>query len=98
VHAHDAQVIVIMGSAHESSAFCPVNELDSAVMPQQEVVSDVADARRPAVASHRKQKLVLRGGQPRRACCLLAPPKEPPQAVSELEQLLEVGVGEPLTG
>lgn len=71
-----------------------VDELDHAVMAQQEVVSGFADRRCPAVASDGEEQLVLGGSEAGRLRLLPAPPLEAPQAIAEVEEPAVVVIGQ----
>ena len=75
-------------AAHEPGGDRAVDELDRAVVAQQQVAGDVADRRtgRVVVAADREQQLVLRGGQTGGDGLPLAPAQEPAQAGPEAEQ------------
>ena len=93
---------------HEAGGLRPVDELDGAVMTEEEMVGHVADggpegtatatdvpvAVRFTVAAYREQELVLRGSQSRGRCLLLAPTQEPPQSGAELEEPRVLGITE----
>ena len=89
-----ALVGAIRAALDEPRGHGPVDELDRAVVAQQEVVRHVPHRRTVGVTvtAHGQEELVLRGGQPGGPRLLLAPPQEPPQAGPELEQPGVVGV------
>lgn len=89
------RVAAVGDPAHEASGLRPVDELDRAVVPQQQIVGEVADGRRLAtrVALDGDQKLVLYVRQAGRPGLVLAPPLEPAQAVTKRQQVLEVLAG-----
>jgi hypothetical protein len=74
----------------------PVYQLHRAVRAQQQVAGQVADGGRPGapVTLDRDQQLVLHVGQARGPRLVFAPPLEAPQGDPELQQLLEVLLGE----
>jgi hypothetical protein len=92
--ADDAVVLTIGDAAHESGLAGAVDELDDAVVAQQEMVGDLADRRRATVPADGEKQLVLGGRQSRALRLSLAPAKELAETVAELEQPLELGVGE----
>lgn len=94
---HDAVIFCIDEPGDEPGALSPVDELDGAVVAEEQVVSDVTDRGWRAVPPYDKQQLVLRTGDARCLRLLLTPAKEAPQAVPEREQPLEVVIrGRPL--
>jgi hypothetical protein len=88
--SHDPLVGRIVLAPHESRLLGAVNQLDRTVVAQQKVVGDVADARRAAVTANREQQLVLCGRDADVSSLLLAPVKEPPESVAEVQEPLEV--------
>ena len=57
----------------QAGSDCSVDQLDDAVVSQQQMLGHLADRRRLAVAPYREQQLVLRAGEPDGPCLLLAP-------------------------
>ena len=92
----------------EACSGTAVDELDGAVVAQQEVIGDVSDRRAVAldlgepiagrVAAHRQQQLVLGTGQADAPGLRLAPPEESAEPITEVEEAGEVGVRQPLGG
>ena len=82
---------------HQPGGFGPVDELDRAVRPQQQVAGQVAHCRGlvPAVSFDSHQQLVLDVGQALGLSLILAPALEAPQGDPELEQPFEVLPGKP---
>src|SRR5215831_12503348 len=83
------------GSLHKAGQLRAVDQLDRAVMPQQEVAREVSDGRRRAagMALDRDQQLMLDMGQPGLSGLVLAPSFEPAQAAAERQQVLEILAG-----
>ena len=74
----------------------PVDQPDGTVMAQQQVVGDLAD-RGPTVIGvppDGQQELVLCRGQPGALRLLLTPAHETPQARSQRQQILIVGISQ----
>lgn len=82
---------------HQSRGLSAVNELDRALRPQHEVLSEIADRGRLPVplALDRDEQLMLRGRQARRLRLVFAPPVEAAQGNAEFQQLLKVSLSEP---
>ncbi len=82
---------------HHPGGFGPVDELDRAVRPQQQVAGQVAHGGRQVlvVPLDRHQQLVLDVGQAFGLSLVFAPALEAPQGNPELEQPLEVLSGKP---
>ena len=78
----------------QSGGDCSVDELDDAVVSQQQVLGHLPDRRRLAVAPNGQQQLVLRSGEPDGLRLLLAPMLKAAQAVPERQQPDEVFVSE----
>jgi len=91
---HDTAVVGVVDAPDEPGFFGAVDELHRAVMTQQQRVGDVTHRRAAiaAVATHRQQQLVLRGGDPRTDGLRLAPVQELAQRSPELEEALVVAV------
>jgi hypothetical protein len=83
------------GSLHQASRLRAIDQLDRAVMPQQQVAREVSDRRRlgAGMALDRDQELMLDMSQPGLASLILAPPLEPAQAAAERQQVLEILTG-----
>jgi hypothetical protein len=95
-HTHHAVVVGIGYSFDEPGRCSAVDELDDAVVAQQQVTGDFPDRRRRALTADREQELVLGPGEPDRLGLILAPPLEPSQAVAKGEQSGEVCVADRL--
>lgn len=89
---HHAVVPAVGEAADEPGLHGAIDQLDGAVVAEQEVGRDVADARCRSVASDRQEELVLGRREPDLMSLVLAPVKEPAQAVAELQESLEVTV------
>lgn len=57
--AHDSMVLVIACTLDQTGCFGTVDELDRAVVAQQQVPCDVGHARRTAMPSDGKEELML---------------------------------------
>jgi chloride channel protein, CIC family len=90
----DSTVAAVGRPRDESERLRAADELDGAVVPQQERIGDVADGRAVRIprSADREEKLVLRGCEVGLGRPLLAPVQESPQLRSELEQPAIVGV------
>jgi len=95
--AHDPLVVVVVDALDEPTGDGAVDELDHAVVAQQQVVGDLSDRRRRAVAAYREQELVLCAGQADGFGLLLAPPLEAAEPITEGEQSPEVLVTQALS-
>jgi hypothetical protein len=86
------RVVGVLAALDQARRHRTVDQLDRAVVADQQVAGDVADgrARRVAVATDREQELVLRRGQPGGDGPVGAPAKEPSQPGAEVEQPLVV--------
>jgi hypothetical protein len=91
----DALVVAVGAAPDQSQRFCPIDQTDRAVVPDQEHLGHLADGRSPriAVPADREEQLMLHRGQPRCGCLFLAPMEEPTEADPELEQPFVVSVG-----
>jgi hypothetical protein len=91
-NADDAGILDVVLAADDADGLRPVDQPDSAVALQQEVLSQVANGGRlgARVALDGHQQLVLSGGQADRGCLVLAPAQEPPQRHPELQVVLEI--------
>ena len=87
-----AAVVAVRHPLHQPGRFGPVDELDRAVRPQQQVTGQVAHGGGPffVVSLDRHQQLVLDVGQALGLGLVLAPAMETAQGDPELEQPLEV--------
>jgi hypothetical protein len=93
--SYHALITRVGSSFDESRAHRSVDESDDAVVPQQQVICDVAHRRRrTGMASDREEQLVLRRGDAGVDCLLLAPVQEATQPVSECEESAVVGFSE----
>ncbi len=94
---HDPLIRRIGTPLHEPRGLGAIDELDDAVVPQEEQLRELSHRRGLVTgrAPDREQELVLRGREARRRRLLLAPAQEPPQLPAELEQPRVVAVGEP---
>ncbi len=61
--AHGSVVVGVGQAVDEAAALGAVDELDHAVVAEQQVIGNVADGRVAVVAADRQQQLVLRGCQ-----------------------------------
>ena len=94
LEADDPLIGLVRDPSDQTSSDGAVDELDHAVMTQEEVLSDLPDGRSTIVAAYREEQLVLRRGQADAPCLVLTPVKEATQAVTEGEQTGEVLVGQ----
>lgn len=95
LQTYDALVVVVVDPFDEVGSDSAVDELDDAVMAQQQVLGDVADRRRTRrVPANGKQQLVLRWGQTDALGLFLAPPLKSAQPVTEAQHPGEVVVGQ----
>jgi hypothetical protein len=90
LESHDSLVMLVIDALHQSSADGAVDELDDAVVPEQEVLGDFPDRRRRAMPADREQELVLGAGEPDGLGLRFAPVLEPAQPVAEIQQPAEV--------
>src|SRR5262245_41634777 len=67
----DAPIVRVDLALDEPGAFGPVDELDGAVVAEQQMFRDVTDRRIARMAADGEQQLVLRRGQPGRLGLLL---------------------------
>ena len=86
------------GAPDETGGGRPVDELDSAVVAQEQVLGDVGDrgSSGVVVATHGEHQLVLCRGQPDRFRLLLTEPFEAAKPGPELQQSLIVLIGDRL--
>ena len=89
-HPNDPVVVGIGGAPHQPGALGTIDELDCAVMLEQQVCGDVPDRRIAAVPADRQQQLVLGGRQAGGPGLFLRPPHEPAQPVPESQQIGEL--------
>jgi nucleotide-binding universal stress UspA family protein len=94
VEADDALVVAVRDALDQTGGDGPVDELDGAVVSQQQVAGDVTDRRWRAVTPDGEEQLVLRAGEPDRVGPLLAPALERAQPVPEREEASVVAVTE----
>jgi hypothetical protein len=86
----------------EACSGTAVDELDGAVVAQQQMLGDVTDRRTVGRAesgvmtTHGEEQLVLGGGEAHPPRLGLAPAEESAQTVTEVEEAGEVGVRQPL--
>jgi len=92
--AHEPVVVAIGDTFDEPGAFGAVDQLDDAVMPEQEMCGDLADGWRITVAADGEEQLVLRAGDADPVGLVLAPAEEPAQPVAKRQEALEVRVGQ----
>jgi len=93
-HPDHAVVVGIGGALHEIRLLCAIDQLDSAVVAEQEVAGDVADRRVAPMPPDGQQQLVLRRRQALVPGLLLAPVEEAPELVAQVEELLVVPIGQ----
>ncbi len=94
-HPHHS-LIVLVGDPLDQAPFGrSIDELDGTVVSQREVLGDIADADRTAMAADREQQLVMRRRETSRLCSILTPSKELPESVPKLEQRLVLVIIEP---
>ena len=89
--AHDSMVLVIASTLHQTGRFGTVDELDRAVVAQQQVARDVGHARRTPMPPDGKEELMLGRRDVGSLGAFLTPAEEPAQAIAKLEQRLEIG-------
>ena len=94
LEADDSLIALIADPLDQAGPHGTVDELDDAVMTQEEVLCDIPDGRCTGVASHREEQLVLCRGQADAPRLGLAPVQEATKAVAELEETGEVLVGQ----
>lgn len=98
VEAHDAVVVGVGYTLEQPRRLGTVDELDGAVVAQQEVLGDVTDRGWFAVASHGQEQLVLGPREPDRARLIIAPVQEAAETVAEREQAGEIAIAERIGG
>lgn len=86
---NDAMLVRVGSPLHERRCLGSIDELNHAVMAQQQQLGDLADRRslRASVPADREQQLVLCRGQPRGFRLLFAPLQEAAQTRSQLQQV-----------
>ena len=91
--ADDALVGLVLYPFDKQSGLCAVDQLDHAVMAQEEVIGNLPDRRRlRPMAADREEQLVLGGRQPNLSGLVLTPSLEATQTITEGEQSGEVVV------
>lgn len=88
--SHDPVVVGIGDPFDEAPLRGAVHQLHRTVVTEQEVLGDIAHARRTRMAPHSQEQLVLGGGEARYLRRIIAPPEEPAQPVAEIQQGFEV--------
>jgi len=88
----DAAVVPVRRPFHQPGGLGPVDKLDRAVRPQEQVAGQITHGGRQvaAVPFDRDQQLMLDMSQARGSRLVLAPALEPAQRNAELEELLEI--------
>jgi len=91
---HDPAIVPITPAGYETEQLRPVDELDRRVVPDEKMLSNLANRRTPRVIvpANCQQQLMLCVGQPEVASTLLTPPVETSQLSSESQQLPSVRV------
>ena len=91
----DAAVVPVRRPFHQPGRLGPVNKLDRAVRPQEQVASEIAHRGRqvPAVSLDRDKQLMLNMGQALGLSLVLTPALEAAQGDPEFQQPLEVLLG-----
>jgi hypothetical protein len=95
--ADNAAIVGIRCPLNQSGGLGAVDELYGAVRPQEQVASQIADRGRPVaqVSLDCHQQLMLNVGQACGLCLFFAPVLKAPQGDAELQQPLEVLLGQP---
>lgn len=90
--AHDAVVVAILTPANQASGLGPVDELDDAVMAQEQLGGEIAHGRMTGlgVAAYREEELVLSGRDPGLDGSFLGPTEVAAEAGAEGEKALIV--------
>jgi hypothetical protein len=93
----EPRIARVIDPAYQARDCRAVNELNGAVMAEQQVASQVTDRGRQLawMSLDRDQELVLHVREPGQLGLVLAPPLEPAQAGAERQQMLEVLTGQP---
>ncbi len=91
----DAAVVPVRRPFHQPGGLGPVDKLDRAMRPQEQVASEISHRGRqvPAVSLDRDKQLMLNMGQALGLSLVLAPALETAQGDPELQQPLEVLLG-----
>jgi hypothetical protein len=94
----DTTVRWVLHAGQETGRPGPLDQLDRAVVSQQERVRDITDrrARFPRMASDGEQELMLRGSQSDDPRLLFAPVQEAPKPGPEIQQAAIVVVNQPV--
>lgn len=87
---HGASVPLVASANDQTGRHGPIDELDGAVVPQEQMVRHRRDRRAEGVPvpADREEQLVLGRGQSLRTGSLGAPAQEPAKAVPEPQELL----------
>jgi len=95
--AHHAAVVSVRRPRHQPGVLGPVDELDRAVRPQQQVPGQITHGGRQVspVSFDGYQQLMLNMGQALSLGLVFAPPLEAAQGNPELQEPLEVLLGQP---
>lgn len=95
-NAHDATIVGVAAAFYEPGVFGPVDQLDGAVMSQQQCIADAPDGGAVDVlaAADHQQQLMLSRRETGFLGLFLAPMQEAPQPEPEGEEALEVPIGE----
>ena len=90
-----AAVVPVRRPFHQPGGLGPVDKLDRAVRPQEQVAGEISHRGRqvPAVSLDRDKQLMLNMGQALGLSLVLAPALETAQGDPELQQPLEVLLG-----
>ena len=94
-HPHHSLIVLVCDPLDQAPFGRSIDELDGTVVFEHEVLGDIADADRTAMAADREQKLVMRRCQTSRLGLTLAPSEELPEAVAKLEQRRVLVIIEP---
>lgn len=93
--AYDAVIVGVRAATYEAGGCGSVDELDDAVVSEEQLACEVSDRRRPGTdAPDREQELMLRGGDARFGGAFLGPPKVPAEPGAKGEEAPIVVVGE----
>lgn len=94
-HTHHPVVVGIPAPADEAAGLGAIDQLDHAVVAQQELRREVAHRRiaGSGAAADGQEQLVLRGGEPGFGGSLVGPAEVAPQAGAEHQEALVVVVG-----